>query len=395
MAKFCTACGTRNDDGAGFCEECGKSLRATTAPAPPTAPQTLRSPEPVAKASSPSPVLGRWLVPAVLAVAVLAVVVGGVAWWLSPPAAGADAFASALRGPSGAAAAPSTDLLCLADLPYDRPQINVESFDANTRRWMDALASAGLYTPGQPVQGLFRQLIQYTPTQELGKWRQGARLCLAKSWSVSEVKGGRFNPEKRGQHTFYRASVVWKADGVSPWIEQVSGTVRRLPGVTLNHGSVTTESVQAFEVRNRRWVVLTSADLMQIQRDYLLAGARGAGSDVRTASDRGGMFSALTGLFSGFGAAHPLVGEWVADTTTPLGGFFAATLPFVAGGRITFGNDYMESGGERVKARFEVNGDVVKVRAEGDPDPIQFRIDNKNKMVMQFGAAEVPFNRVR
>jgi hypothetical protein len=49
----------------------------------------------------------------------------------------------------------------------------------------------------------------------------------------------------------------------------------------------------------------------------------------------------------------------------------------------------------RVKARFEVNGDLVTVRAEGETDGIEFRVKDKNKMIMAFGLAEIPFNRVR
>ena len=390
MAKFCTACGTRNDDEAGFCEECGKALRAVavTAPSPPG--QARPAPQPVAE-PTPAPALGRWLLPAVLGTAVLVTVIGGIAWWASPPAASAEAFATALKGPSGTSSVPSADLLCVANLPYDRPQINVEQYDSNTRRWMDALASAGLYSPGQPVQGLFQQLIQYTPTAELGNWRRGARLCVAKSWSVSEVNGGRFNPEKRGQHTLYRAAIVWKADGVAPWLAQVPAG-QWMSGVRLDGGSLTTESSQFFEVRDRRWVVLTTTDLGQVQRELLQAGRGGVNSSV-TKPDQGGVFAALTNLFSGFGAAHPLVGEWAIDESTQLG-LFAATLPF-KGGRITFGNDYMESGGERVTARFEVNGDVVNVRAEGETGAIQFRMNGKSKMVMDFGLVEIPFNRVQ
>ena len=220
MARFCTACGTRNDDEARFCHECGKALRSAGAAAPSVEVQALPSPQPGLRPLAQS-TPRRWLVPVAVGTAALVVAIGGFAWWVSPPAASAGSFSAALRGPSGASATPSGDLLCLANFPYDRLQINVEQYDSNTRRWMDSLASAGLYTPGQPVSGLSQQLIQYKPTPELGNWRRGARLCVAKSWSVSGVKGGPFSSEKRGQHVLYHASVVWKADGVAPWLAQV------------------------------------------------------------------------------------------------------------------------------------------------------------------------------
>jgi hypothetical protein len=322
----------------------------------------------------------------------LIIIIGGIAWWASPPAASAEAFAAALKGPSGAFATPSADLLCLANLPYDRPQIGVQQYDSNTRRWMDALAAAGLYAAGQPVDGLFQQLIQYTPTAELDKWRQGARLCLAKSWSVSEIKGGGFKPEKRGSHTLYRAAVVWKADGVAPWLGDVPETAQRLPGVTVAGAALTTQSSQLFEVRDRRWVALTAADAAQVQRESLQTGQRGVNAKV-TKADQGGVFSILTHLLSGFGSAHPLVGAWTLDGSAG-GGFLGAALP-LKGGRITFGNDYMESGGERVKARFEVNGDMVNVSADGETGALQFRVKDKNTIAMNLGLVEIPFNRVQ
>lgn len=188
MAKFCPACGTRNDDAAGFCGECGKASRPASVSAA-RAPSHAAPADGEGAAAPASPTARRsWLFPAVVGAVTLIAAGGGIAWWWSPPAASAEAFASALKAASGASAMPSVDLLCLANLPYDRPQINADERDLNVPRWMDTLASAGLYTAGQPVQGMFQQLIQYTPTPELANWRRGARLCVAKSWSLGEVK---------------------------------------------------------------------------------------------------------------------------------------------------------------------------------------------------------------
>src|SRR3954469_5503837 len=152
MLKFCTACGTRNDVGAGFCEECGTPLRS--AAAAPAASNPSPGPSASEGGAATAPVaVKRWMVPAAVAAVIVIVVVAAAVWWLSPPAPSGTAFASALRATSGTSPAPSMDLLCLANLPYDRAQINVQPYDASTRRWMDGLASGGLYTPGEPVQG--------------------------------------------------------------------------------------------------------------------------------------------------------------------------------------------------------------------------------------------------
>jgi hypothetical protein len=390
MAKFCPACGTRNDDAAGFCGECGKALR-------PASLSAARAPSHAAPAdgegaAAPAAPAGRpsWLLPAVVGAATLIVAGGGIAWWWSPPAASTEAFASALKGASGAAAMPSVDLLCLANLPYDRPQINADERDLNMRRWMDTLASAGLYTAGQPVQGVFQQLIQYTPTPELANWRRGARLCVAKSWSLGEVKASRFTPEKRGERTFYRASVVWKAQGGAPWLPEVSAR-QVSPGVRLEAGSLTTESTHLFEIRDRHWVVVTAADRGQSQRDVVQASRGGATSNAATVK-QGGIFSAVMDLFRS-SAAHPLVGEWAIEDSSPLG-LFGAAIPF-KDGRVTFGNEFMETGGERIDASFEVNGDVVNVRAQGDTDGIPFKMKDRNRMAMGVGLVEIPFKRVK
>jgi hypothetical protein len=55
----------------------------------------------------------------------------------------------------------------------------------------------------------------------------------------------------------------------------------------------------------------------------------------------------------------------------------------------------METGGERIDASFEVNGDVVNVRAQGDADGIQFKMKDRNRMAMVAGLVESPFKRVK
>lgn len=391
MARFCSACGTRNEDAAGFCGECGRALRAAVPPAPAaqhrTAPAVEQS---VAAAPRPSGTRA-WALPAVIGAVVLIAAGAGFAWWSSPPVATPQSFAAALAAAPDVSVAPSADLLCVANLPYDRPQINVNERDVNTRTWMDALAAAGLYTPGVTVEGFFQQSIQYLPTSELAAWRRGARLCLAKAWSLHEIKGTSFTPEKRGTHTIYRASAVWKADGTAPWLPEIP-TGRWPRGLRVEAGSVFTESAHAFEVRDRRWVALTPADERRMQLDIVQAGRR-RGDANAAAAEPAGLFTAVTNWFGPSGAAHPLVGEWALDENTPMG-MFAAALPF-QNGHVIFGNDFTESGGERVKTRFDVSGDVVKVRHDNDVAVLQFRVKDKNTIVIDAGLIEIPLKRVR
>jgi hypothetical protein len=349
MFRFCTRCGTRNDDEAGFCEECGNALRPAV-PAPCSA-QSELLPAVENPAVSAASARGRrsWLLPVVLGVVALIAAVGGFAWWSSPPAASAKAFASALKDASGTSAIPSADLLCLANLPYDRPQINVGERDLNGRRWMDALASTGLYTAGQPVAGLFQQVIQYTPTPELANWRRGARLCVAESWSVSEIKGGQFNPDKRGSRSIYRASVVWKAEGAAPWLSRLPAG-QWLPGVRADGGSLTVESSQLFELRNRRWIAVAVADRGQVQPDVVQTAGRAPNSNAANADQ--GASAWLKKLFSGVGR-------------NKLNGTYSDSLGF---SEYTFkddGNLLISAMGTEFERPYEVDGDKIKLLGPG------------------------------
>ena len=350
MSRFCTRCGARNDGEAGFCEECGNALRPAV-PAPSSA-QSQLLPAVEDPAASAASARGRrsWLLPAVLGVVALIAVVGGFAWWSSPPAASAKAFASALQGASGTSAMPSADLLCLANLPYDRPQINIGERDLNGRRWMDALASAGLYTAGEPVAGLFQQVIQYTPTPELANWRRGARLCVAKSWSVREVKGGQFHPDKRGSRSIYRASVVWKAEDTAPWLSRLPAG-QWLPGVRADGESLTIESSQLFELQNRRWTALAVADRRQVQRDVVQT-AGGEPNLNAANADQEGVLPWWKKLFSTVGR-HTLNGTY----SDSLG---ISEYTFKDDGTLL-----ISAMGTEIERPYEVNGDKIKLLGPG------------------------------
>jgi hypothetical protein len=350
MSRFCTRCGARNDGEAGFCEECGNALRPAV-PAP-SNPQSQLLPAVDHPAASAASARGRraWLLPAVLGVVALTAVVGGFAWWWSAPAASAKAFAAALKGASGTSSIPSADLLCFANLPYDRPQINIGERDLNGRRWMDALASAGLYTAGQPVAGLFQQVIQYTPTPELAKWRRGARLCVAESWSVGEVKGGPFNPDKRGSRSIYRASVVWNAEGTAPWLSRLPAG-QWLPGVRADGGSLTIESSQLFELQNRRWIPVAVANPGQVQREVVQAAASGPNSNA-TSADQEGALASLKKFFSGV-------------SRNKLTGTYSDSLGF---SEYTFKDDgtlLISAMGTEFERPYQIDGDKIKLLGPG------------------------------
>lgn len=290
MASFCTACGTRNDDGAVYCDGCGAALRAAV-------PASTIS----AGTSASTVSRARRRAPIVAGIALLALAILGVAgWWIwSAPAASSAAFAAALRDGGTTAGGPSVDLLCLTNLPYDRPQINVGESDANMRRWMEGLATAGLYAPGQVIAGGgARRVIQYTPTLELEPWRRGARLCVAKSWAIGEVKGAPFHGERFGQREIFRATVLWKAEGRAPWLDKVPDAVGRLRGARQSGRDLIAESQHAFEIRDHHWAVLSIADLRQLPPAELAV-------KESSGSGTGGVFDGMKKLLGGVEVPSP------------------------------------------------------------------------------------------
>jgi hypothetical protein len=98
MARFCTACGTRNDDEGAFCEECGKPLRAAGGAASVAQIQAATSPQDSAATVASPPRRRSGLVPAVLAGVILIIAGAGYAWWSPSPAADAEALRPALEG---------------------------------------------------------------------------------------------------------------------------------------------------------------------------------------------------------------------------------------------------------------------------------------------------------
>ena len=142
---------------------------------------------------------------------------------------------------------------------------------------MDGLATAGLYTRVQMVPnggGFTRRVTLYTPTAELEKWRRGARLCVAKSWAV----------------------------GRAPWLEKVPEVTTRLRGVRQIDSELTVESQNAFEIRDRRWVALSTTELRQLPRAELAEKERRGGG-------AGGVFEGLKKLLDGSSIASLTVGQ--------------------------------------------------------------------------------------
>lgn len=108
---FCTGCGRSHEDGAGFCQDCGRALTPAPAAPPPPAPPPEAAPPPL-QTSPPPPVGARPTVTnrrpvrlvAGIAAAVLAIAVGVTVWNPLGRGGGAESPEAAVRALADAAA---------------------------------------------------------------------------------------------------------------------------------------------------------------------------------------------------------------------------------------------------------------------------------------------------
>lgn len=281
---YCTACGTLNAADARFCDHCGLPMKrqpATMAPSPCPAAESSVSvpadingagPAPMAFSTDGSglaapldlplpsspPWTQRWLAPGAALASVLVLVLGGVIWYAAAPPPTSQEVLLTLRKPGAKVAAPSPDLLCLRNLPYQRHHIQVQPSDQTTRNWLDALVKAGLYAPAVEVipEGLSRDtLLQYQTLPAINPWRRGGRLCIGQNWVLDAVAPNSIRKDTSVQPPRYVASLVWRAEGVAPWLADLPEAGMRLAGVKVGEGRVTTSTQEALEARAGLWKV--------------------------------------------------------------------------------------------------------------------------------------------
>ena len=234
MAIFCTKCGNSNEEGAGFCDNCGAKMRAPSASVTSvdlTTPQSTGMPQ-IPVQVKVSAINSKKIAYTGVALASLLVVGGGAMYFiLQPPAASASTLLAAAKAGYGKE---TTDRfkreLCISNIDYSKSTFNAGENDQRTQAWLNTLVAAGLYSPPVAVNrgGLFAQtLIQYVATPELEKYRQGSKLCAAKDVEFAEVTdvekpieeslGRNGGPPKV---LAVRAKLVLKSLNTAPWLEK-------------------------------------------------------------------------------------------------------------------------------------------------------------------------------
>ena len=344
MAQFCKQCGTAHTPDARFCDECGKAVNVASSPTP-------------APASAAVPVrAGMQRRHLILAGGVLAVVIvagGALAWLLAPEAASASSFSRAINAHLAADEAARDKLLCLTNLPYQKEEIRVASYDSSTRQWLDILVRSGLYAaPVEQSSGgwLAQPQFVYALAAPGKAALRGNKLCVAKGVNVAKVSGYEQVREMGGQQVAMATAKLALTDEAT-WLAKSPDRaliLQRLP-----HGDLEVELPLALV--DKQWQVTDRAQLQQAT--MAMAGAMRQASGAQGA----GMLDKLKGLFS-FGG-HPLEGKWKA----PMGGVLEFTRDSV------IENDKVSKG------TFATEGNVVTFAPEGAGGmAMQISLSNSN-----------------
>lgn len=334
MAQFCKKCGTAHTPDARFCDECGNAVNAAAAPAPAPAPAQVPM-----QAPALSGVKRRHVILAGGVLAVVIVAGGALAWLLAPEAASASSFGRAIDAHLAADEAARDKLICLTNLPYQKEEIRVASYDTSTRQWLDALVRSGLYTgPVEQSSGgwIAQSQFVYALAAPGKAALRGDKLCLAKGVKVSKVSGYEQVREIGGQPVAMATATLVLTDEAA-WLAKSADRaviLQRLPQSDL-------EVRLPLALVDKQWQVTDRAQLNQAA--MAMAGAMGNASGAQGP----GMLDKLKGLFS-FGG-HPLVGKWKSAT----------------GEVLEFTKDTMiDEHGNASQATFASEGNVVTVVSE-------------------------------
>ena len=252
----CAACSTEVPEAARFCDACGAAVYQQAPPVPP-------GPEIVgvgAGGEAPAPRRRLWLW---LGIPLAGVALAGTAASLmvaAPPRVSAAALEDALRATLAQGEGPARDPICVANgLAYDSQPVNVQLGNAGTLAWMDTLATAGLYGPGEEAQsgGFLSQPIRtYQPQPALADWSGARRLCVARAVKLEAVRnvGGVQSMRFRGQaYPGVAAEVVWTLDDPAPWLatpEVAAAFSAELPAWRGARWEVTPEGWRLVQRRN-------------------------------------------------------------------------------------------------------------------------------------------------
>ncbi|MFJ9452069.1 MULTISPECIES: zinc-ribbon domain-containing protein [unclassified Herbaspirillum] len=385
MARFCTQCGVSNVDAARFCEECGTPLKQTVSAASPVFVAQEAGAAVNASAAAPGVGISKRKLAIVAGIAAtLLIAGGGLAVWLAPESPSEASFKRAMERYLADNADARDKLLCVANMRYQGDAIRVAEYDAFTRNWMDALAQSGVYAPAQVVRsnsGFLTQTQYVYALTEAGKpWIRNNRLCLGDDVRVTTVSG--FDQvQKNGEQSLALARAQLEISGEAPWLKQSP----QRDNILQKTGKTSIQLNMPVTLVDGKWKVVQDAALLRragSESPFNLFGRDNAraGRDAAVASGDG-FLTKIKRWFS-FGG-HPLVGKWREQS---------GLLNF------EFTNDQMIEGGSAVKARFETDGDTVKIWPEqgsGLAQGLVVTMQGQDTAIIDMGLIKVRLLRVK
>ena len=398
MAIFCTKCGTVNQDGAGFCDNCGAKLRSPSASMPDIDSTPPSSDVPPAREQAGAGSINPKKIAYAGAVLATLLVVGSGAMYfvLQPPAATASALLAAAKAGYGKE---TTDKfkreLCISNIDYSKRTFNADANDLRTQAWLNTLVTAGLYSPPVEVNsgGFSAQtLLQYVATPELEKYRQGGKLCAAKDVEFSgvsdiekpsEVSLGRDGGPPKVLVVKTRLNL--KAVSTAPWMEKPEVREAFLSKTSeweYKDKALQKQTTESFGLKDNKWTT-GDAYTQELRKQYENAqsGSDGGKSIKRSASSKNTTSGFGSSLFNLFSPGNPLKGTWRGE---------AIGIPI----KITFTADAMESNGQSTSVDFAVEGKRVKVTPKGTNTSTVFVLEDPDTLSMGDGEVRILLNRV-
>lgn len=392
MAIFCTQCGAKNDDGAAFCDGCGASLRKPAALVTPALPVA-------------DPVKGK---PFVLSKKVLYVgaaaggllLLGGVGLYLAltPPTATSSTLLTAAKaGYDKTLSVQYKNELCLSNMNYGAANINVGEYDKGTQTWLNTLVTAGLFSPPVMVNsgGYFSQnLLQYVATPELSKWRDGARLCVAKGIDMADVIDiekpqeeplGRQANGSDSKLLMVKAKLVLQATEVAPWLEKEevrAAALEKMRGWDYKNAKLQRQIPDIFGLREGKWTTGPAYKAELQKQNWASQRAYEGGRTVGQQTSAPGLAAMFSRLFS-FGG-HPMMGTW-RKVANGLGQDEAQMI---------FTSDTCHIQNLLAKCKFEVDGNQVTITPEDQSGRLVFILQDKTTATLNLGFAKANFKRV-
>lgn len=369
MSRFCTRCGTANDDDAQFCENCGTQCKGK-----PVSHTALATPPDTPVSDRGAPRNRRKIVIAAFAVAAVLITGAGLAFLLGDETASNEVMSRAVLTYYQQHGAASDNLLCLSNFEYGKDPVAINPYQTEERALLDSLVKGGLYNPPTQIQqGNFfvMTLLRYTHTAMGTKALKNNRLCLASTLKLTAI---RFDPvQDMPQGKFTRVYFRYAPADPAPWLQG------ELAEKLTAYLSPDRERVLTMALVNRKWVV-SDANSAGSNTSAARLGAKQAALDT----------SILNRFMQIFAPSNPLLGNWRASEVPVFG-----DVRDNHAGQLSFNAHEATINGRSFPISYKIKDSTVTVMLEGIPAPLVFKVTDQDHVVLAKSEGRVNFERVK